>query len=210
VAAITVSALLTERRHGAAVRTAFFSIGKISAGAAVLAAALACGGAGGMPGDRPTPSGQPVPRWISLKSDRVFARRGPDREHRILWLYRARGLPVQVVAETRDWRLICDPEGATAWVHRSVLSGRRTLFNPAAVELPIHAGRSDGSGLKARLKGRAVVDVKACEDGWCRVRFGRQSGWVRADRVFGSADRALCDADRPAGPRSRNGARRVG
>src|SRR3954471_10394800 len=82
--------------------------------------------------DRSTPSGMPVPRYVSLKFDKVNARAGPGDDHRLLWVYRARGLPLQVIAETLEWRRVCDPEGATAWVHKRVTDGRRMTMNTRA------------------------------------------------------------------------------
>ena len=116
--------------------------------AAVLGAALVGGAGQTMPDGRPTPSGQPVPRWLSLKSSEVRARSGPGLDYNILWEYRAPGLPVQVVAETTEWRKICDPAGAVAWVHRSVVSSRRSVFNTSDVEVPIRIMRK----LAARLR----------------------------------------------------------
>ena len=166
----------------------------IIVGAAVLAGAFQT-----MPDGRPTPSGQPVPRWLSLKSSEVHARFGPGLDHRILWEYHVSGLPVQVIAETTEWRKICDPEGAVAWVHRSVVSGRRSVFNASDAEVPIHANRSDSSPVRARLSPRSLVAMDECEEGWCRVRARRLRGWVRQSAVFGAQDRALCNAARPAG-----------
>ena len=168
--------------------------------AAILGAAVLAGASSTMPDGRPTPTGLEVPRWISLKSSQVRARVGPGLDYRILWEYRAAGLPVQVIAETRHWRKICDPEGNIAWIHRSVASGRRSVFNTAAQEVPIYAGSSERSGLRARLSPRALISLDECKDGWCRVRANRLRGWVRQDAVFGVQARALCDAGRPAGP----------
>ena len=46
---------------------------------------------------RQPPSGQPVPRYVSLKFDKVYARAGPGEDHQLLWVYQAKGLPVQVI-----------------------------------------------------------------------------------------------------------------
>ena len=165
----------------------------------VLGAGLAVGATATMPDGRPTPTGLEVPRWVSLKSSEVRARQGPGLDYRILWEYRAGGLPVQVIAETREWRKICDPDGSVVWIHRSVASGRRSLFNRTNEEIPIHAGRSEESPVRARLSPRSIISMDDCEDGWCRVRAGKLRGWVKADSVFGAADAALCDAARPAG-----------
>jgi SH3-like domain-containing protein len=165
-----------------------------------IAVAVLAGAGDTMPDGRPTPSGQPVPRWLTLKSDEVHARQGPGLDYRILWEYRAAGLPVQVIAETSEWRKICDPEGAVAWVHRSVVSSRRSLFNASTEEKPVRAARSATSAVRARLSPRSLIAIEACEDGWCAVRSRRLRGWVAARGLFGTQAQPLCNANRPAGP----------
>jgi SH3-like domain-containing protein len=182
-----VFAFLTSRKRSAA------------AAAAVIVASLLGGAGTTMPDGRPTPTGQPVPRWLTLKSSEVRARQGPGLDYRILWEYRAAGLPVQVIAETREWRKICDPDGAVAWVHRTVVSSRRGAFNPSTHEAPIRTGRSDTSPLRARLIARSIIALESCEDGWCKVRARKLHGWVSERAVFGTSERPLCNASRPAG-----------
>ena len=174
-------------------------IRKLAVTAAAVGAAVLVGAFQTMPDGRPTPSGQPVPRWLSLKSSEVHARFGPGLDHRILWEYRVSGLPVQVIAETTEWRKICDPEGAVAWVHRSVVSSRRSLFNASDEEIPVRSGRSGTSSVRARLAPRSLIPMDECEEGWCRVRSGRLRGWVRQSAVFGAQERPLCNAARRAG-----------
>ena len=172
------------------------------AGLAVVMCAVGVGAASTTPDGRPTPTGFDVPRWITVSGKRAHARRGPSLDQPILWTYVARGLPVQVIAETREWRKICDPEGSVAWIHRSVTSGRRKVFNQAEAPVSIHTGRAEGSEVRARLGGHSLIAAERCEDGWCRVREGRLKGWVREDAVFGAAGEAQCDWRRPAGPAS--------
>jgi len=171
----------------------------LAAGAALLLCA-ASEPVATMPDGRPTPSRQPVPRWLSLKSDEVRARFGPGLDHRILWEYRVAGLPVQVIAETREWRKICDPQGAVAWVHRSVVSSRRTVFNPSHQELPLHAGRNAASAVRARLAPQAVISLDQCRDGWCDLGGRKVHGWAPESALIGVQQQAMCDAARPAGP----------
>ncbi len=73
-------------------------------------------------------SGLPVPRFVSLKSDRVNVRAGPTKDHDVVWVYARSALPVEVTAEFENWRRIRDWEGAEGWVYHSLLSGRRTAI----------------------------------------------------------------------------------
>lgn len=182
---------------------------RVTAVAGAVALSLGLGGSLGaaneptatMPGGRPTPTRQPVPRWLTLKADKVRARSGPGLDYHILWEYHAAGLPVQVIAETREWRKICDPDGAVVWVHRSVVRSRRSAFNATTQEIPIRSGRSDTASVRARLSPRSILSMDACEDGWCHVGGRKVHGWVPQSAVFGAATQPLCDARRPAGPR---------
>ena len=68
----------------------------------------------------------PLPRYVSLKTDRVNLREGPSKDHRTLWVFQRAGLPVEIIAEFETWRRIRDSEGTEGWVLHSLLSGRRT------------------------------------------------------------------------------------
>src|ERR1700748_2743873 len=131
--------------------------------------------------DRPTPSGLPVPRYVSLKFDTVNARSAPGDDSRLLWVYHAKGLPVQVVAETAEWRRVCDPERGLAWVHRRTTDGRRMAMRLKPEPLTMHAKADPASRAVAFLAPRALAELDRCnKDGWCKLKVGRASGWVPA------------------------------
>ena len=140
---------------------------------------------------RPTPSGLPVPRYVVLKFGEVNARAGPGDDHRLMWVYTARGLPVQVVAETREWRRVCDPRGGLAWVHSRTIDGKRNVLGrvPPA---PIHARAKSDSRVVAYLRPDALAALDRCKDGWCKIKVERVSGWVPARSVWGATEAPQC------------------
>ena len=157
--------------------------------AGLLAAVQA---AAGEDKDRPTPPGLPVPRYVSLKFDTVNARSGPGDDYKLQWVYRVRGLPVQVVAETDEWRRICDPDGGLAWVHKRTTDGRRTAMRIAAGPLPIHAKASDNSRIVAYLARRAIAPLDRCKGDWCKLKAGSAEGWAQASLFWGAAEAPQC------------------
>jgi SH3-like domain-containing protein len=142
--------------------------------------------------ERQTPSGMPVPRYVSLKFDKVNARAGPGDDHKLLFVYRVRGLPLQVVAETSEWRRVCDPEGALAWVHKRVTDGRRTAMNTQASPVPLLKRPKDGARTAAYLNSRALATLDRCDKGWCKVRADHAAGWVREGVLWGTTDTPQC------------------
>jgi SH3-like domain-containing protein len=160
-------------------------------GALALAAALLAGGVA-LAAERATPSGLPVPRYVTLKFGKVNARAGPGDDHRLLWVYRTKGLPVQVVAETAEWRRVCDPEGGLAWVHKRVTDGRRAVMNRQSRPAALFKKPKTGAETSAYLAPRSLASLVRCEKGWCRVKADRASGWVREGLLWGTAEAPQC------------------
>lgn len=161
-----------------------------SAALGLLAVAGLATGAGAA--ERQTPSGMPVPRYVSLKFDKVNARAGPGDDHKLLFVYRIRGLPLQVVAETSEWRRVCDPEGTLAWVHKRVTDGRRMTMNTSASPVPLLKRPKDGFRTAAYLNSRSLAALDRCDKGWCKVRADHATGWVREGVLWGTTDTAQC------------------
>ena len=141
---------------------------------------------------RPTPSGLPVPRWVSLKFDKVFARAGPGEDHRLLWAYRVKNLPVQVVQETAEWRRVCDPDGGLAWVHKRTTDGRRTAMNLRVPDMPLRARPGEDSRTRAYWVRRSLGSLDECNGGWCRVKVEGVAGWAPRASVWGTQEAAVC------------------
>ncbi|HEY5409243.1 MAG TPA: SH3 domain-containing protein [Caulobacteraceae bacterium] len=167
----------------------------LSKGFVVAAAVLAlagCKGGNGQAQGRETPSGLPVPRYVSLKFAEVNARGGPGDDYRLLWVYRAKGLPVQVIEETPDWRRVCDPTGAIAWVKATGVDGRRTVIHLKGEPLPLLDKPAPGAKTDAVLAARAVTFLDRCNRGWCRLRGKGAGGWAQANELWGVDDRRQC------------------
>lgn len=165
----------------------------LTCAAAGLAAVLGLVGAA-LATERQTPSGLPVPRFVSLKFDKVNARRGPGDDYRLLFVYEERGLPVQVVAETSEWRRICDPQGQTVWVHKRTTDGRRTVMNTAARPAELLRRPKPDAKPAAYLNARATAALDRCDKGWCKVHLDGASGWVRAGALWGTSEALQCRA----------------
>ena len=135
-----------------------------------------------------------MPRWVTLKFDEVNARAGPGDDHRKLWVYRVKGLPVQVVAETREWRRVCDGDGGLAWVHKRVTDGRRNVMNVSGQPVPVLAKAETGAAVRAYLAPDVLAELDRCEGAWCRLEAGNVKGWARAEGLWGSSEAAGCNA----------------
>ena len=134
------------------------------------------------------PSGLKLPRFVSLKSDRVNVRVGPGRDYEVAWVFTRDGLPVEIIQEFEHWRQIRDSEGAEGWVFHSLLSSRRTaLVAPGEKGLPlaIRAKPSDNAPISALIEPGVLTDVAQCRAHWCRIAGEAYSGWIEQSRLWG-------------------------
>lgn len=129
-----------------------------------------------------------LPRFVSLRSDKVHVRAGPGQGYEIRWTFAKTGLPVEIIAEFETWRRIRDSDGADGWVHQVLLSGRRTVLVRAhgnAKTVPVYE-RANGEGrLVAELQPGVIANVRSCAKGWCRIFGDRFDGYMLQTLLWG-------------------------
>jgi SH3-like domain-containing protein len=134
-------------------------------------------------------SGLPLPRFVSLKADKVNVRAGPTREHQVTWVYTHAGLPVEIIAEYGNWRRIRDWEGSEGWVYHSLLSGRRTaMVTPKDKDalVPLYDAPSPRGTVTARLEAGVRASLKECTGSWCHLAGKEFEGWIEQFRIWGA------------------------
>jgi len=133
-------------------------------------------------------SGLPLPRFVSLKPDRVNVRGGPTRDHEVTFVYTRAGLPVEITAESDNWRRIRDWEGSEGWVYHSLLSGRRTAVampKDKSALVPLYEQSDGKSAVTARLQAGVLASVKRCSGSWCRIVGPGFDGWAVQEQLWG-------------------------
>jgi len=134
-------------------------------------------------------TGLPLPRFASLKSDRVNLREGPSKDHRTKWIYEKAGLPVEITAEFETWRRIRDSEGSEGWVLHNLLSGRRTaIVAPWGKDkpVPLRAKPNVEAPMIAQLMPNVVASIKTCDGQWCRLIGEGFDGYMQQQQLWGA------------------------
>jgi SH3-like domain-containing protein len=130
----------------------------------------------------------PLPRFVSLKPSDTPMREGPSKEHRIKWVFKREGLPVEVIGEHEQWRRIRDSESTEGWVYFGRLSNRRTVIIRAGKTRPEQDLMKDDretSAIVARLQPGVIAHVEACGPAWCKISVEGYAGHIRKDAVWG-------------------------
>lgn len=131
-------------------------------------------------------TGLSLPRFAALRSNDVNLRVGPGTEYPAAWTYHRRNLPVEIVAEFRNWRQIRDMDGTVGWVHAATLTGKRS-FVVRSAEVTMRRRPEPDASPVARLMPGVVGLIRTCPErnAWCEVQAGDYRGWLPRGGVWG-------------------------
>lgn len=137
-------------------------------------------------------SGKPIPRFVSLKADRVNLRNGPGTEYPTSWVFSRAGMPVEIVKEFETWRQVRDAEGATGWVLQSMLSDRRTslvlpweLKKETPPQTALRGDARESAAVVAMIEAGVIANVHSCDGRWCQVVIGNVRGYIEQNKLWG-------------------------
>jgi SH3-like domain-containing protein len=163
----------------------------------LLGLVLWCAGAGSLHAQTTVAAGtgQPVPRFASLKSDKVELHHGPGSEFPVAWVFRRAGLPVEITREADAWSEVRDSEGTSGWVWTTALSRRRTvLVLPGQVKagqsqqetVPLRDDDSASATTIANIEAGVLANIIDCNGRWCRISVGSYRGYVEQSKLWGT------------------------
>lgn len=135
-----------------------------------------------------TSSGLPIPRFVSLASDKVFVRTGPALRYPIKWIYQKNRLPVEVVQEFDTWRKIRDMDGDDGWVHQSLLSGDRGVVVKGEQNIFIRKEPNENARIQAVFEPSVVAIASECKGAWCQIEAQGYEGWTERKFLWGIYD----------------------
>lgn len=133
-------------------------------------------------------SGLPIPRFVSLKAEKVNVRRGPSSDHPVAWVFQRKGLPVEIVAEFENWRRVRDSDGEEGWILQNMLAGKRTAeIAPwkQGQNITLLSGPKSGTGVVAYVGSGVVAEVEHCDGEWCELSAGGYGGYVQQTQLWG-------------------------
>ncbi len=130
-------------------------------------------------------SGLKIPRFVSLRSEKVFVRTGPALRYPIKWVFVKKNLPVEVVQEFDTWRKIRDSKGEEGWIHQSLLQGKRFALISAEEEVFLMRKPMIDSRFVAKLEPMVVLSLEECSGSWCFAEAGGFKGWLEKKSLWG-------------------------
>ncbi|HIF26606.1 MAG TPA: hypothetical protein EYG18_00555 [Micavibrio sp.] len=127
----------------------------------------------------------PLPRFVSLRSDKAYIRSGPAMRYPVKWVLIKDDMPVEIIQEFDHWRKIRTIEADEGWIHKSLLSGKRTVMVNGTELVPMRQKNEAGAKMLARLEPYVIAAVEECTGQWCLVSTGGFEGWIERNSLWG-------------------------
>jgi len=125
------------------------------------------------------------PHFVSQRTQEAYLREGPGYAYKILWVYKHKGYPFKENARFDVWRRVTAPDGAAGWMSAQMLSENRTVLVTGQGRVDIRKSQAPDSKVVGQADPDAILNVKACEAEFCRVRAPGVDGWIARSRVWG-------------------------
>jgi SH3-like domain-containing protein len=124
-------------------------------------------------------------RFASLRREQVYMREGPTLRHRVLWIYRRKDYPVEVLETYADWRRVRDVDGAIGWINARMLSDARSVLVTGKVHQAIRDAPRISAAPIAWAAPGVVARLKACQPVMCEVSTSGVDGWIDRRYIWG-------------------------
>ncbi|MEO1700716.1 MAG: SH3 domain-containing protein [Pseudomonadota bacterium] len=130
-------------------------------------------------------SNLPLPRFVSLKAEKVNMRVGPGKAYAVAWRYEKAGMPLEIIQEFDNWRRVRDVTGDTGWIHKSLLTNRRAgIASPWRVNdgnlqkagVGLYDQPAREASRVALLKPGVMGPLPSCDGIWCQMEVKTPDG----------------------------------
>ncbi len=130
------------------------------------------------------PSGNPLPRFVAMSAGEANMRTGPGRQYPVRWVYKRRGLPLEIIDEYGAWRKVRDHEGEEGWMLVSLLYGSRSVMVRGKTR-NLHAEPNLSAPVRLTADPGVIGVIERCRDRWCEVTVDGTSAWIERRHVWG-------------------------
>jgi SH3-like domain-containing protein len=124
-------------------------------------------------------------RYVSLRSDKAFLREGPTYQHRVLFVYKRKDYPLQVLSVYESWRHVRDADGTTGWMSQTMLSDARTALVVGHGLAMLRSAPFAAAPVVAKAQPGVVAKLRACKPQFCEIVAGSEKGWIDRTRIWG-------------------------
>ncbi len=122
-------------------------------------------------------------QMVAVQNENVNMRSGPSTKSKVLWKL-GTGFPLKVIQRSGSWYKVRDFEGASGWIHRSVVNSSGHMIVKKR-KINIRNRPNTRSKVVAKANYGVVFKTLKKTKGWVKVRHGDIVGWIKQTLLWG-------------------------
>lgn len=122
--------------------------------------------------------------YMSLKSNKVNLRGGPNKDFPLLYIYRLKSMPVKVVGEYDKWYKVIDKDGDSGWISEHLLSKTRTIITLDEIQI-LYSNYNKEAYPIYRVQKNVIAKLLKCKENRCKIKINKIKGWLDKSSIWG-------------------------
>ena len=136
-------------------------------------------------------TGYKLPRFATLKSDKINLRVGSSKNYPIVLQYNVKNLPIEILDEYDNWREIIDIDGNHGWILGSLLTGKKyAIIKESKKKYSKLYSKPNGLEI-GKIGNLNIVKVNTCLKKWCFIGHNKDKGWIKKKNIWGVYENEL-------------------
>ena len=135
-------------------------------------------------------TGYDIPRFVSLKSDKINLRVGPSINYPINLTYIKKNYPIEIIDEFDVWRKVRDHKNNTGWIKKGLLKGDRFILTGLDNKNVKIFNYPDGIEIGI-IKKNNILRLEKCLEDWCFISNQLIEGWITKDGIWGAYNKEI-------------------
>ena len=127
-----------------------------------------------------------IGKFLSIKSDKVNMRTGPDNRYDIKYVYIRRNLPFKILGSFDEWYFVQDPDLETGWIKKNLFfNSKKQSFVFVLEKNGVLCKTSRNSNKKIKIDHFYILRLNYCKDNFCLVNFDNNKLWCEKKDLWG-------------------------
>jgi SH3-like domain-containing protein len=122
--------------------------------------------------------------YMSLKSNEVNLRGGPNKDFPILYTYKVRSMPIKIVGEYDKWFKVVDKDGDSGWISENLLSKMRTVITLNDIQI-LYSNYNKEAYPIYKVEKNVIAKFLKCKHDRCKIKINKIKGWIDKNTIWG-------------------------
>lgn len=126
-------------------------------------------------------------KFLSIRSEMVNMRTGPDNRYNIKYTYVKKYLPFKIIDTFNEWYFVIDPDLESGWIKKNLfLHSKKQVFGFIQNKNGIYCYKSNSNQIpEYKIDNANIVKIISCNEKMCLIEIKKIKMWCQKNDLWG-------------------------